>query len=83
MNPEITLKVEAMINEYVAKEITGEELAMSIRINLAELDGGDKKLRRTIDYYDNFFLMEGSNLYVANRYIDEEISELREFLQKL
>ena len=83
MNIDICKQVEIMISRYLDRSISGEDLAPSITINLRALEGISKEAGNSIGYYENFFKIEGSDLYEPNKYIDEERSDLRAFLKAL
>ena len=83
MNIKVLKQVEVSLERYLSKELPGEDLANSISLNLLSLEGTSKIQKDAIEYYVNFFEMEGSSFYESNKYIDEEVSELGELLSEL
>jgi len=83
MNSDLSKNVVKAIERYIRKEVSGSQLSLSIRNNLSALEGISEEQRNSIGYYDNFFEMEGEDLYHSNKYIDEEISDLITFLDTL
>lgn len=69
---------------YIEKEISGMELATSIKQNFEKADNLNTNQRRSFAYYIAFFEKEGKHLYLdSNIYLKEEVDELSEFLNGL
>ena len=84
MNKEITVAITQSLKYYVDKDISGAQLSKSISKNFESAIDLDKNQQRTFRYYIDFFEKEGKELFLdPNKYLKEEVMELREFLDTL
>ncbi len=84
MTVESDEKINQAIKLYLDKEISGSGLSLVLTQYKESLGELNKKHSVTFKYYIELFGKEGNNLYIpSNKYLKEEIVELKDFLKTL
>ena len=69
------------LQDYRDGDISGVELSQTLNQVANSAEGLEKKQKISFKYYVDFFEKEGEQWYLdSNKYLKEEVKELREFL---